>query len=112
MKNLLVLVSALMLNLSINAQPQIEKSEEIDIDPTKGWSRVLLMKNDTTVAFHYGDNCKMQVMVFDKGRKQIANAVLEAELWNPKKMKHVSIAGTYEINGEAVVFLNNSIRAS
>lgn len=85
-------------------QPKIEKSESFEA-PATGWSKVLMLKNGNTVYFHFTKKDGIEVKIFDKNRKAIANQTVTSELWNPRRLISSIVEGLYEINGEPVLFL-------
>ncbi len=84
--------------------PKIEKSESFEV-PAMGWSKVLLLKNGNTAYFHFTKKDGIEVKIFDRSRKMIANQTVTSELWNPKRLISSVVEGLYEINGEPVLFL-------
>ncbi len=105
MKKIFQLIALLFAFTYLHAQsPKIEKSEAFD-EPTEGWNKVFQLTNGNTFFFHFTKRDGIDVSVFDKSRKLIANKTLSSEVWNPRKMKNSVIEGLYEINGEPVLFL-------
>jgi len=104
----LVLIAFLFSVISLHAQePRIEKSEAFE-EPSDGWNKVFQLKNGNTFFFHFTKRDGIDVTVFDKSRKLIANRTLTSEVWNPNKMKNSIVEGLYEINGEPVLFIVQS----
>ncbi len=85
-------------------QFHIEKSEAFD-EPDYGWNKLLQLKNGNTFFFHAQNKEGIEIVAYDKARKQIAKQTITSELWDAKKLKSSKIAGLYEINGEPVLFL-------
>ncbi len=82
----------------------IEKSAAFE-EPEYGWNKILQLKNGTTVFLHAANKEGINVVVYDKSRKQIAKKTLTSKLWDERRLKSSKIAGLYEINGEVVLFL-------
>jgi hypothetical protein len=109
MRKIFCLVIALLIaSPIIYAQgPKIEKSEAFD-EPGDGWNKVMMMKNGNTFFFHFSKRDGIEINVFDKSRKTVATKEIKSELWETRKMKNTLIAGLYEINNEAVLFMVQS----
>ena len=86
----------------IAQQFHVEKSEVFD-EPDPGWNSILQLKNGNTFLFHIGDKGGINVTVYDKSRKMVSQKDFAGKLWDPADMVDHWL---YEINGEAVVFLN------
>ncbi len=103
-----ILYSIFVLLLSsfmVSAQgPHIEKSEAFD-EPGDGWNKVMMMKNGNTFFFHFSKKDGIEINVFDKNRKVSSTKEITSDLWETRKMKYTLIAGLYEINNEAVLFM-------
>ena len=106
MKKTIFIIAALLLCFgSLMAQQVgIEKSEEFD-EPEYGWNKLLQLKNGNTFFFHSTKKDGIEVVVYNKQRKQIADKTLESKLWDVSKMRNSKIVGLYEINGEPVIFI-------
>ncbi len=96
--------SALGTTSSFAQQFHIEKSAAFD-EPDYGWNKLIQLKNGNTFLFHAESKEGIEVVVYDKARKEISRKMLTSELWDVKKLKISKIAGLYEINGEPVIFL-------
>jgi len=109
MKNTLLIVFALLFGITtVKAQPKIETSTSFD-EPEDGWNKLIQMKNGNTLFFHFTKKEGIDVTVYDKSRNQIATKEITSELWEPKKMKTSVVEGLYEINGQAVIFLQQTL---
>lgn len=84
--------------------PHIEKSEPFD-EPDEGYNKVLMMKNGNTMYFHFARKEGIEINVFDKQRKLTHTQEVSSDMWDTRKMKNITVAGLYEINGEAVLFV-------
>jgi len=84
--------------------PHIEKSEPFD-EPDNGYNKVLLMKNGNTFFFHFARKEGIEIEVYNKERKLTATQEITSDMWDTKKMKTIIVAGLYEINNEAVLFV-------
>jgi hypothetical protein len=112
MKKLLLTTLSLTLCLATpiaRAQPiNIQYSEAFD-EPGDGWNKVLQLKNGNTFFFHFTKRDGIDVTVYNKERKVISEKNLTSELWEPGKMKKSMIEGLYEIGGQPVIFLHQTI---
>ena len=106
MKKTLFIIAAILLYMAplMAQQVGIEKSAEFD-EPDYGWNKLLQLKNGNTFFFHSTKKDGIEVVVYNKQRKQIATKTLESRLWDVSKMKNAKIVGLYEINGEPVIFV-------
>jgi len=109
MKKTLLIVFALLFGLTtVEAQPKIETSTSFD-EPEDGWNKLIQMKNGNTLFFHFTKKEGIEVNVYDKSRNLIATKEVTSDLWEPKKMKTSVVEGLYEINGQAVIFLQQTL---
>jgi hypothetical protein len=83
---------------------KIEKSEPFD-EPDNGYNKVLLLKNGNTFFFHFARKEGIEINVYNKERKVTATQEVSSEMWDTRKMKRLTVAGLYEINNEAVLFI-------
>jgi len=106
MKKTVSIIAALLLCFcSLMAQQVgIEKSAEFD-EPDYGWNKLLQLKNGNTLFFHSTKKDGIDLVIYNKQRKQIATRTLESRLWDVGQMKRSKIVGLYEINGEPVIFI-------
>ena len=95
----------------LTAQPKIERSEPFDEPATVSYSKVLLLKSGNT-AFITFDGDGIDVSLYNKERKVITTANLSSNKWNDESKKATAISGAYEINGEIVVFVQQSSEKS
>ncbi len=77
----------------------IEKSDQFD-EPDYTWNQLLQCKNGNTLFFHRKDGKGIEVTVYDKNRKKIAQSFVESEDFDDD----AKLRALYEINGEAVLF--------
>jgi hypothetical protein len=77
----------------------VEKSDQFD-EPDYTWNQLLQFKNGNTLFFHRKDGKGIEVTVYDKNRKKIAQSFVESDDFDDD----AKIRGLYEINGEAVLF--------
>ncbi len=94
-----LLLSCLMAGRA-TAQLQVEKSEELGEEYTRGFHCILQLKSGTTFAMCVGSKNKYEVSLFDKSRKRFAVAAITCE---QVKLNAV-LQAIYEINGEPVIF--------
>lgn len=71
----------------------------------KGWNKVLYLRDGHTILFHIEPNLPITTILFDSSQRQVAthtdhSTILDNFAYNPPSFK-----GLYEINGEAVLFL-------
>ena len=106
MKKTLFIIAAILLYMAplMAQQVGIEKSAEFD-EPDYGWNKLLQLKNGNTLFFHSTKKDGIDIVVYNKQRKQIATRTLESRLWDAGKMRQSKIVGLYEINGEPVIFV-------
>ena len=106
MRKLLCIILSLTLCMpALFAQaPHIEKSEAFD-EPDNGYNKLLQMKNGNTFFFHFQKREGIEIDVYNKERKVSATQDISSDLWDTKKMGRITVAGLYEINGEAVLFI-------
>jgi len=107
----LITISFLFIAFSAFAQDQKSQiSKPLDIG-LKGWNRVLYMNNGNTILFHFEPSHMIEVKVFDSARKEKTGKgekynVLYSFSTNPPVIK-----GVFEINGEAVLFIDQEINS-
>lgn len=104
-KVLFVLIAALAIASSVLAQQyKIEKSAGFE-EPESGWSKVQQLKNGNTIFLHIENKEGMLIVVYDASRKEISRKSIKSNLWDADRFNDAAIAGIYEINGDAVLFL-------
>ncbi|MFY0253954.1 hypothetical protein ACDQ55_08380 [Chitinophaga sp. 30R24] len=102
---LFVCLYSLMLPVLIQAQqPQITRSTSFD-EPSDGASRLLLMKNGNTMFLHFTRKSGIDVVVYDKNHHAGTLVNNHVNSWKQKQMVRASLAGLFELNGQAVAFL-------
>ncbi|MCW3463915.1 hypothetical protein [Chitinophaga nivalis] len=89
-------------------QPQVVRSSAFE-EPEQGASRLLLMKNGHTLFFHFTLRKGINVTVYNPQHE--AQPVVNNRLssWSNRRMVLADLKGIYEINGEAVVFLQQYV---
>ena len=70
-----------------------------------GWNKVLCMKNGNTMLFHFEPDKRIVVNVYDSLHKQIAHQEHLCRIVDIYIIKDALFKGLYDINGEAVLFL-------
>ena len=75
-----------------------------DLDQT-GVNKVLCMKNGNTMLFHFEPGKQLALLVFDSMHKEVANHKIPTRILDVYILKAVIFKGLYEINGEAVLFM-------
>lgn len=74
-------------------------------EPENGANRLLLLKNGNTLYFHFTPSDGIRAVVYDANHKQKAQTTLTGKTWEDHDMKRSELKGLYEINGQAVIFL-------
>lgn len=75
-----------------------------------GWNKVLCMKNGSTVLFHFEPAKKIMVKVFDSTHKEIATRKDRYKLLDIFLVHYSVFKGLYDINGDAVLFIDQDQR--
>ncbi len=78
-------------------------------EPEMGASRLLLMKNGNTLFFHFTEAKGVNVTVYDQQHQSAGVVNNRISSWKPKQMKHADLKALFEVNGNAVVFLEQLI---
>lgn len=78
-------------------------------EPEMGASRLLLMKNGNTLFFQFTGAKGVNVTVYDQQHQSAGVLNNRISSWKPKKMKHTDLKALFEVNGNAVVFLEQLI---
>lgn len=89
--------------------PKIEMSEAFD-EPEGEETKVIQCTNGNTLLFIVNKRDGIDVTVYDKSRKQIAQESLEGKSWDAGQMKQSVIHGIYEMNGQLVIFLEQLLK--
>jgi len=81
-------------------------------EPEGGSSRIILMKNGNTLFIHFTPKKGIDVTIYDQ--KHRTNGIVNSRVdsWKQKKMRNALLKGVYEINGQAVVFIEQIIKRS
>jgi len=103
-KIVLIVLLALYQVTHLFAQPKVETSRPFD-EPGNGWNKLLQLKNGSTFFFHFNKKDGIDVVVYDKTRKQVAERTLESNVWDAGTIKRTSVVGLYDIAGQAAIFL-------
>lgn len=111
MKNLLFAALLLMtcVGQSFAQAGTPEYSTPFD-EPEDGWRKVMQLSNGNTFFFNYAGKGGFDIKVYGKDRKLIAQKNIEGSKWEPKEFKRTKIAGSYEIGGAPVVFVQQLIK--
>ncbi|MBL7692419.1 MAG: hypothetical protein JNM41_12565 [Flavipsychrobacter sp.] len=70
-----------------------------------GINKVLCMKNGHTLLFHFEINKPLTVIVYDSSHNRVANRTVASDLLDAILLPTSSFKGLYEVNGEAVLFM-------
>jgi len=113
MMKLLLYISLLLATITLNTNGQDTKfafSEPVDIKET-GWNKVLCMKNGNTLLLHFENTKPVVLYVFDSLHKQIAAKSYPCNVFDINKLKETVFQGLFEINNEAVLFMNQELQS-
>ncbi|MCD6012330.1 MAG: hypothetical protein K0Q79_2192 [Flavipsychrobacter sp.] len=76
-----------------------------------GVNKVLCMENGSTFLFHFEPVKHILVKVFDPAHKEIASRRDRYRLLDVTMIEYVTFKGLYEINGEAVLFIDQDLNS-
>lgn len=86
------------------AQPKIEKSELIEA-PGQAYLKVVMMRNGKTCYVQYNGDGGIALSIYNGDRKLASKTKISSGRWDGNTTKNTTVLGTYDINGELVVFL-------
>ncbi|WP_146151381.1 hypothetical protein [Chitinophaga niastensis] len=89
--------------------PTVVRSTPFD-EPERGANRLLLMKNGNTLFFSFTPKKGIDVTVFDQQHQSKPVMKNRITSWKNKQMSKAQLEGLYEINGQAVVFLQQYVK--
>lgn len=89
--------------------PKVTLSKPFD-EPESGATRLLLLKDGSTLYFHFTVKNGIEVTCFNEKHQKKATTTLSGKIWEDRDMKSSELKGIYEINGEAVIFLQQVIK--
>ncbi|MBC9910015.1 hypothetical protein [Chitinophaga varians] len=98
-----------VLYASAQPSPQIIAQSQSFEEPENGASRLLLMQNGHTLFFHFTPGRGIDVTVYGPDHRQRVVTHANVASWKNRRMRFSELRGIYEINGQAVVFLENQI---
>ncbi|XZF13548.1 hypothetical protein ACTHGU_17345 [Chitinophagaceae bacterium MMS25-I14] len=106
MKHIILFLFTLFLTHAAFSQaaPAFELSAALDL-PLTGWNKVLQVRNGNTLLFHLEPNKGILVKVFDPRHKEVATVKYICELIDVNTLEMADFKGLYDINGEAVLFM-------
>lgn len=87
-----------------NAKENFEISTPVGL-PEEGINKVLCMKSGATLLFHLEISKPISVQVFDADHKRIATSHLSPKVLDVSTLSTAVFKGLYEVNNEAVLFL-------
>lgn len=93
-----------------HAQDNTYMSPPLDLKEA-GCYKILCMKNGTTFLFHFMPVKDIEVRVFNEAHKPIAERRDKYKLLDPTLIEYTAFKGLYEINGEAVLFLDQDLNS-
>ncbi|NML39457.1 hypothetical protein HHL17_19810 [Chitinophaga sp. G-6-1-13] len=99
-----------VLYASAQNSPQIIAQSQSFEEPENGASRLLLMQNGHTLFFHFTPGRGIDVTVYGPDHRERVVTHANIESWKNQRMRFSELRGIYEINGQAVVFLENQIQ--
>lgn len=103
-------IAALMLSPVMYAQSHLERSAPVEEPDNAGYDKILLMHSGKTCYVHYSGDNGLAVKVYDASRKMISSTKIGSSRWDANTVKNTTILGTYDINNELVVFLQQQDR--
>ncbi len=110
MKNLLLTLCLFAWAIVSTAQVKnIEYSLPFD-EPVDSWNKLLQLKNGYTFLFKFDGKEGISLIVYNEERKTVSKKVLSSELWDPKSINKSIVEGIYEIDGQPVIFLHQTIK--
>lgn len=108
MKYLFLLVLTISLYTPYATANTHELSEPLDITK-EGWYKVLQMSNGNTMLFVFELRKAIEVKIFDKDRKEIASNRSIGKVISMSDLERSDLHGIYEINGDGVIFISQTI---
>jgi hypothetical protein len=84
-----------------------EMSKPVKLDLV-GVNKVLCMRNGNTMLFHFEPSRGITIMVFDSTRRQIASRKELCRFLDVYLIQDAEFKGLYDINGEAVLFMDQA----
>lgn len=107
---LLAIICILLLPAMIKAQaPAVTRSAAFD-DPEYGSGRLLLTSNGNTLYFQFTRRKGIAVTVYDPQRQAAPLVHNPIHSWSNWRMDEASLKGVFEMNGQAVVFMEKEIK--
>ncbi|ACU63274.1 SAM domain-containing protein [Chitinophaga pinensis] len=107
---LLAIICILLLPLMMKAQePAVTRSAAFD-DPEYGSGRLLLATNGNTLYFQFTRRKGIAVTVYDRQRQRTPIVYNPIRSWSNWRMDEASLKGVFEMNGQAVVFMEKEIK--
>lgn len=103
-KLLTIFLVSISLISSSYAQDSYTLGPATDLKET-GLNKVLCMKNGNTMLFHFEPGKDLIIKVYDSTHKEIANLKQSCRLFDLYVVKDAMFKGLFEINGEAVLFI-------
>ncbi len=107
MKKLPALIVLCLLARTVVAQDKkYEQSLPVDLPQHAGWNKVLCMRNGNTLLFHFEPAKRIIVKVFDSTRTEVASRQEKYSVLDILTDEHAVFKGLYDINNEAVLFID------
>ncbi len=94
--------------VAVYAQPRVEKSAPIEEPAIGSYDKVLLMKSGKTCYAHYSGDGAIDLNIYGTDRKLASHTAIKSQRWDGDDFKSTTILGTYDINGELVIFLQQT----
>ena len=91
MKRVSILLSLFLVHIVGYAQFKTIAAGPLFQEPEKGYAKILQLKNGNTLFFHSTKKDGIDLVIYNKQRKQIATRTLESKLWDVEKMKKTII---------------------
>ncbi|MBV7531269.1 hypothetical protein [Chitinophaga sp. sic0106] len=86
--------------------PKVTLSEAIE-EPRVGLSKLLLLKNGTTMYFHFPEQGGIATAVYDQNYRKTASVQNQIKSFPLSKMHDGMFEGIFEINGQVVAFFTH-----
>ncbi|MBW8684584.1 hypothetical protein [Chitinophaga rhizophila] len=107
---LLTIISTLLLPFVTIAQvPEVARSKAFT-DSEYSSSRLLLMSNRNTLYFQFTYRKGISVTVYDSLRNAAPVVNNDVRSWKNRDLSEANLKGVFEMNGQAVVFLEMTVR--
>lgn len=111
MKKILMVLIASVFTLQINAQ-QIAYSEPFEEIRGTWMDELIVLKNGTTALISISEDDGIAVSLYNQAHKLVTKSKTANDAWTERKLSASTYKGTYEINGNIVVFISQLNRGN